>query len=111
MIPEETGEEGSEPSHGSPPELLSLPPCPCSAAQGQTVPSLLPLTPQLGSCALGPSMPMSHGLYTCTCPLQDVAVATQVPCLPRSRPVSPTVVPQPVYRAATSKVRFKVRNL
>lgn len=42
-------------------------------------------------------------------PLQDHAVAMQVPRLPSSLQGNPTTVP--VYRAATSKVRFKVRNL
>lgn len=44
-------------------------------------------------------------------PLQDHAVAMQVPRLPSSLQGNRTTVPQPVYRAATSKVRFKVRNL
>lgn len=114
MIPEGISKEGSEPSHGSPLEL----PCPhlvrvsCSGTNSvDLLPCLLPLTPHLGCYVLGPSMSKPQGLYTCTCPLQDGAVAMQVPCLPGNRPGSPTVVPQPVYLAATSKVRFRVRNL
>lgn len=118
MIPEGVSKEELEPSHSTPPILLSPHPHP-HLAQVQPLrdkeyrppaPSL-PLTPCLGNCALDPSMFMSHGLYTCMCPLQDAAVAMQVPCLPRSMHVSPTMVPRPVYRAATSKVRFRVRNL
>lgn len=113
VIPEGISKEGSEPSHGSPLELLS-PYLVRVQLLGDSVdlqPCLLPLTPHHGNYVLGPSMSKPRGLYTCTCPLQNVAVAMQVSCLPGNRHGSPTMVPQPVYLAATSKVRFRVRNL
>lgn len=112
MIPAGRGKEGSEPNEGTPPELLTATLLRLSGQRQTSQTSCYPpLTPCLGICALGPSMSTSHGLYTCMCPLQGAAVAMQVPCLPRSMHVGPTTVPRPVYRAATSKVRFKVRNL
>ena len=57
------------------------------------LPSLLPLTPCLDICAqVQAEVQLYYGLYTCMCPLQDAAVAMQVPCLPRNMHVGPTAV-------------------
>lgn len=110
MIPKETDKEGSETSQGTPSEILSPFLALVQLLRDKQCRPPAHYPPCLSVCALGPSMPTTHGLYTCMCPLQDPAVTMQAPRLPRNMHVSPTTVPQPVYRAATSKVRFKVRN-
>lgn len=90
MIPGETGKEGSETSHGPHRSSLVLP----SSTSGCSGTSRADL--------LLSARPFLHALVS-------VLWVPACPC-PRSLRVSPTTVPLLVYRAATSKVRFKVRN-
>lgn len=90
MIPAETGKEGSETSQGTHLSSSVLPLSTFSCSGTSSADLLLSALPFLHALAFV--------LWVRACPC------------PRSLHVSPTTVLLLVYRAATSKVRFKVRN-